>query len=360
MGHDYAAFQYRRLKDLLEELDTTSNQLKNRDKRKRKEAEKKVREIASEAVGIDAHTAYLWFAAQTDSQQDETRIKTLTSELRQQWLNRPVQQYPGQPHGIPAVPGGDRFDLLPPFSFVLSFQFELHKPFLSKDDEAFHLLDNPVRKDRVFQTPMIAASGWKGALRYALWQLEYPENDSSVISMFGNPRECERHDELHAGRLQFFSSHFNNTANNIEYEVVTPHDREKGTVGRQGPILLETIMAEANNKADFAVAYIPLFHGNETHAEIIRDFRALVKGLHAMMTVYGFGAKTSSGFGIAKDAVRDGLISLSLPSSAAKEINDQPASNSLQPRVIKTLHFHTLSELCTTQLPLFFEKEEEA
>jgi len=92
--------------------------------------------------------------------------------------------------------------------------------------------------------------------------------------------------------------------------------------------------------ADFAVAYIPLFHGNETHAEIIRDFRALVKGLHAMMTVYGFGAKTSSGFGIAKDAVRDGLI--------------------LQPRVIKTLHFHTLSELCTTQLPLFFEKEEEA
>ncbi|WP_049753706.1 RAMP superfamily CRISPR-associated protein [Prosthecochloris aestuarii] len=357
MIHDYAAFQYSQLQDLVEKLDRTSKNLDSRNKKIKKEAEKLIEKIASKTISIDPHTAYLWFAAQTDTEHNQK----LTSAIREQWTKRTPHQHLDQQHGIRTIPDRDKLDLLPPFSFVLSFGFELRKPFLSKDDEAFHLLDNPVRKDKVFKTPVIAASGWKGALRYALWQLGYPEDSPSVDRLFGNPRECSQHEKLHAGRLQFFSTHFNSIENSIGYEIITPHDRETGTVNsRQGPILLETIRAAENNQADFTLAYIPLFYDSNIYKEIVTDFHILVRGIHAMMTVYGFGAKTSSGFGVAKDSVQKGSISLVLPDPVMKEINATQASEGSKATVmVKPKPFSTLTELSATEIlpDLSFDKE---
>lgn len=358
MIHDYAAFQQSRLKKQLLELDKTSQLIDSPDRRVKNEAENKIEKTASEAAKIDAHTAYLWFAAQTGSTSDNKKINTLTSAIRKQWMSRPLHQHFDLQKGIRTTPDLNRLDILPPFSFVVSFSFALHKPYLSKDDEAFHILDNPVRKDKVFKNPVIAASGWKGALRYALWQLGYHKTDPSIQRLFGNPRECEHHDELHAGRLQFFSSHFNRTADSTGYDVITPHDRSSGTVNSQGPIILETIRVDEKNRASFAVAYIPLFHKSCIHEEILRDCRILVNGIYAMMTTYGFGAKTSSGFGVAKNTVDDGHIFLTLPLPVTKANKSNALSAGNKSTVIKRHDFGTLTELRTIDEQLSFPKEE--
>jgi len=273
-------------------------------------------------------------------------------------MNRPLHQHFDLQQGIRTIPDLNRLDILPPFSFVLSFSFALHKPYLSKDDEAFHLLDNPVRKDKVFKNPVIAASGWKGALRYALWQIGYPEDDQSIQRLFGNSRECKHHDKIHAGRLQFFSSHFNRTADSTGYDVITPHDRSSGTVTSQGPIILETIRDDEKNRARFAVAYIPLFHTSCIHEEILRDCRILVNGIYAMMRTYGFGAKTSSGFGVARNTVHDGHIFLTLPLPVTKANKSNALSAGNPSTVIKRHDFGTLTELRTIDEQLSFPREE--
>lgn len=56
--------------------------------------------------------------------------------------------------------------MLPAHSAFLQFQFSLASPYISRDDEIFHINDNPVRKDKVFKVPMVAGTSWKGNLRW--------------------------------------------------------------------------------------------------------------------------------------------------------------------------------------------------
>ena len=51
--------------------------------------------------------------------------------------------------------------------FGIEVSFTLETPWYSKDDRPFHVLDNPVRKDRVFGVPFMSAASWKGLLRWA-------------------------------------------------------------------------------------------------------------------------------------------------------------------------------------------------
>src|SRR5207253_2519576 len=92
---------------------------------------------------------------------------------------------------------------LPPLSFLMRMPFRLQKPYLSRDERDFYLLDNPLRREKIFQTPMVASTGWKGALRAALWQLGFKEDHVVVLRLFGNPRDSE---EEQAGRLHFYST----------------------------------------------------------------------------------------------------------------------------------------------------------
>ncbi len=59
---------------------------------------------------------------------------------------------------------------LPPGSWAIRFTFTLRKPYLSRDDTDWYILDNPVRKDKVFSLPLVASTGWKGMLRAAMRQ----------------------------------------------------------------------------------------------------------------------------------------------------------------------------------------------
>lgn len=203
----------------------------------------------------------------------------------------------------------NEFSFLPDFSsvmclpfnscFLLFIPFRLKKPYLSKDECDFHILDNPLRKEKVFQKPMIAPTSWKGALRKVLWQLGCKENNETTIRLLGNPRDSE---ELNSGCLYFFPTFFTD----IGLEVINPHDRKTG-VGKQGPILMECV--PENTVGELRILYVPLGLLDQKNAErtkqVAADLEKVTQAVRAMLTTYGFGAKTSSGFGTAENQLAE-------------------------------------------------------
>lgn len=253
--------------------------------------------------------------------------------------------------------------LLPTGSFSISFSFTLTSPYLSKDDTAFHLLDNPVKKEWVFKLPYSAATQWKGALQAAMvrqlveWWSGLDETQRQqrwqqkqfiawrvqLTRLFGTEIESVQHylaqcrgDNLDkwykryvrrflsdtgflSGRLYFYPTFFDQ----LDLEVINPHDRETGA-GSQ-PILMESVPAGATGT--FTLLYTPLDRigkaVGETRQQTFADLLLVAAGLEALFTVYGFGAKTSSGFGLASNQLpQNGSLKVNYPSAAEPIIQD--------------------------------------
>jgi CRISPR-associated protein Cmr2 len=183
-------------------------------------------------------------------------------------------------------------DCLPANSFLIHFIFVLEKPYLSKEDTDFHIIDNPLVREKIFRWPMVRPSGWKGALRHALWQRGYQDDSKQIQRIFGEIRE---EDEGRAGRVFFFPTFFERST----LEIMNPHDRKR-RVGKT-PLLLESVPAGAHGT--FSLLYVPFdLIGQDAaklRSEVAEDLKAVTEGIKAMLTQYGFGAKTSSGFGVA-------------------------------------------------------------
>lgn len=209
------------------------------------------------------------------------------------------------------------FDLsiLPEYSFAIQLTFKLAKPYISKDEQEFYIIDNPVRKDKVSGLPYVAPSSWKGSLRSALWQLGYKEKSEQIQRIFGNERAAEEEAKFRKGRLHFYPTFFNKKS----LEVINPHDREK-RVG-SFPIYFESVRVDT--EGIFSLLYIPFdmvgANKNETKIQTASDLKLICEGLHAMLTIYGFGAKTSSGFGSAKSELADGKIILKVEGIEARQ-----------------------------------------
>ena len=247
---------------------------------------------------------------------------------------------------------------LPHGSWSLNISFTLRKPYISQDDTDFYIIDNPVKKEWVFKVPYIAPSQWKGALRSAMMQElvswlncgqidegDFKEERLRLWRLFGNEkdgtsdflnRSLARHlmgsmpedeegkhewkkrleaktkevDEsfeselshrgYHVGDIEGFQGclHFYPTYfDRIGLEVINPHDRETGA--GKNPIYFECV--PAGTKGTFTLLYVPLFGPEVTEEEAKADLKAVARGVKAMMTRYGFGAKTSSGFGVADE-----------------------------------------------------------
>lgn len=201
---------------------------------------------------------------------------------------------------------------LPACSFALQFTFRLRKPYLSRDDADWHILDNPVRKEKVFGLPMVAPTGWKGALRAAMRQereyatLEEERGDRQMVRLFGNVTDETREDAFRSGRLRFYPTFFTQ----IGLEVINPHSRDTGA-GRQ-PIYFECV--PVGTEGTFTLLYAPLDligrPEDEARTELAKDLTTVTQGVRAMLTVYGFGAKTSSGFGLAAERLTDGGLTI--------------------------------------------------
>lgn len=199
---------------------------------------------------------------------------------------------------------------LPFGSFYIQFAFKLLKPYISRDDNQFYIVDNPIVREKVFRYPMVRSTAWKGSLRHALWQLGYQQEDEHIKRLFGTASD-DQPEEGNRGRFYFYPTFFTQTS----LEVINPHDRERG-VGKN-PILIESVPIGATGT--FSLLYTPLDRIGKEKAdpaknlksqpeETADDLELVVKGLEALFTVYGFGAKTSSGFGLADGAICDGAI----------------------------------------------------
>jgi CRISPR-associated protein Cmr2 len=196
--------------------------------------------------------------------------------------------------------------IFPTFSFVIQFTFTLAQSYISRDEQKnFYIIDNPVRKDKIFGLPYVAPSSWKGSLRSALWQLGKREKDEDIRRLFGNEKGIEDQEDSRSGRLHFFPTFFTRKG----LEIINPQDR-KLRVG-SNPIPFESVPRDS--EGSFTVLYVPFDRigedEKETRREVAAELRLVAEGLQAMFRIYGFGAKTSSGFGLAKEKIQ-GTLSL--------------------------------------------------
>jgi CRISPR-associated protein Cmr2 len=268
---------------------------------------------------------------------------------------------------------------LPPGSWFLQFAFNLAKPWMSKDDDPFYVAEsvNPVRKDKVFKVPTMSAASWKGLLRWtvmytrlmlqkdALTPDAFAQERFVQTLLFGDEKgeepgqtkdfaayldalkpearqeyerllrayyELKSDDSLphHSGRLVFYPTFFNQ----IDVEVINPHSRK--TKAGTHPIYLECVPQSASGT--FSLLYVPFdLIGKseaETKKQALEDLKLVAEGLQAMFLTYGFSAKRTSGFGVAKETVNDGFVQIRVEETQAPPL---PAPTAAAPQLPKYL-----------------------
>jgi len=198
-------------------------------------------------------------------------------------------------------PTADDLKNLPQDSVLIKISFTLKKPYTSKDEGEFHIIDgkifeNPIFRDKLTGLPMVRPSTWKGHLRYAAGKVELDEvkKKKLITRLFGSKTVEGDDEETSKGRLYFYPTFFEEEA---EKDVITPLKRDTRTPTKKGPIPLEVIKPGKNG--DFYLLYLPYPKGKDfKEDEIKEDLEFLAETLKLMFYAYGFSAKKTSGFGI--------------------------------------------------------------
>lgn len=217
----------------------------------------------------------------------------------------------------------DDLDFRPNFEQLLSLDglglqadFEFLTPWYSKDDRVFYVMDNPVRKDRVFGVPFMAASSWKGMLRWACrmqaglrehlaknrGRLDGWRDPDWIRHLFGNEKGEEQ--DFHRGALVFYPTWFDR----IGFEVINPHSRAR-RAGTQ-PIYYEVVPGrrprqdnpneyEESGKGTLCLLYAP-WPGMKPEAKPKEVLSKLLEAIETLLTTYGISAKRTVGWGTAK------------------------------------------------------------
>ncbi len=230
---------------------------------------------------------------------------------------RYIQRVRGQVAGLPSELNLDAWppNLLHDNWLAFEIEFSLQTPWYSKDDRLFHVLDNPVRKDRVFGVPYMSAASWKGLLRWACRMQEGLRehlrrgerfddwNDPQwILHLFGN--EKGEGQSFHQGALVFSPTWFDK----IGFEVINPHDRRR----RAGthPIFYEVVPGrrpkpgnpqelEDGGKGSLRLLYAP-WPGMKPAARPWDFLPPLIEAIEQLLTQYGISAKRTAGWGTAE------------------------------------------------------------
>jgi CRISPR-associated protein Cmr2 len=199
----------------------------------------------------------------------------------------------------------DALGLLPPkemdlgllsrFAWYLRLDFKLETAYLSRDDRPFSIIENPVRKDRVFEVPVVAGTTWKGALKNACRLLD---KKTRLASLFGTAPDGGEEEDPKAmkGSLHFYPTFFRG----VGLETINPHDRKTRT--GKNPIRIECV--PRGSQGTFALLYAPMLHISDDEAAA--DVRLVTESCRAMLSDFGFAAKKSSGYGAAADQLAGG------------------------------------------------------
>ncbi|MGC1119758.1 MAG: RAMP superfamily CRISPR-associated protein [Candidatus Methanofastidiosia archaeon] len=173
-----------------------------------------------------------------------------------------------------------------------------------------------MKKEKIFKLPYISGSQWKGNLRSAIREMKnikkWEDEDEQMRRMFGNTKDEKENKNLLQGALRLYPTFFDR----ISLEVINPHDRETGT--GKNPIFLETVPKGTDGR--FQLFYFPMNHkGDENDiSDVIDDFGVLAEEICKMMTLYGFGAKVSSGFGRVRN-IENGALHMKVGSEFGKK-----------------------------------------
>lgn len=344
--HDFVAYRLKHrgiaklsstetLDSFMERMQRTAQDIKRDgiNKHEKDKLSQQLQAMAQIAVKNDPNTTFLWAEAHLH--------KEVTNALRDAWKQR-VTQCPNESKLLSNFyldPDVCEVRRLPFLSFMISFPFSLEKPYISKDEETFYLLDNPVRKEKLFQNPMVASVAWKGAMRHALWHLQQiqkdPDVENTIKRLFGTDNTSQA-DDFASGRLHFFSSFFAKWS----IELINPHDRKSGTTA-SGPILMEAVARKQKSTFTLLYCFRPNKNGQsdkQSIIDVLKDFTVICQGITAMMTVYGFGAKTSSGFGVSSSIMPDpgGRLAIRIPEG---KNSDRSGST------VKVLSFRSFEEM---------------
>ena len=198
--------------------------------------------------------------------------------------------------------------------FSIDVSFTLASPWYSKDDRPFHVLDNPVRKDRVFGVPFMSAASWKGLLRWAcrmqaglLGHLETHDmkmddwkDPSWIVHLFGNEKSEQKN--FKSGVLAFYPTWFNK----VGFEVINPHSRSRRAGTK--PIYYEVVPARTEGRLRLLYAPLPgeIERDKVTPADFIDGF---IDSIKALLETYGISAKRTAGWGTAKINNEDSRLS---------------------------------------------------
>jgi len=221
------------------------------------------------------------------------------TNLRDKYMRKVPRRFPVKCYPLLQT----NFSSLPSSRWLaLQVDFALLTPWYSKDDRVFHLMDNPVRKDRVFGVPFMAASSWKGMLRWACRmqaglrehfevgkRFEDWADPDWILHLFGN--EKGEGEEFSRGALAFYPTWFDR----IGFEVINPHSRER-RAGTQ-PIYYEVVPPGV--KGTLTLLYAP-WPGIKPVAKAEEVLPKLLEAIEALLTTYGISAKRTVGWGTAE------------------------------------------------------------
>lgn len=319
MNRDHVSETIRRLRLYINEVQTKRENLQGATDRNAKEQAKRRLLLACENLAEELHTEsehiIVYNFADASKTLDANAVRALWQKrmvnLGWQWPDRLPMGEADQLERVIQAPDHTALTLLPQRSFWLQFRFTLETPYLSKNDHPFHLIPVPLRSDLVLGRPYVPPSSWKGCLR-AAYRKTAGTNEvakQSETRLFGNEKEGDTGDNHNSGRLQLFPTFFKDRS----LEVINPHDRRSGA--GQRPVFIES--AKIMNKGLYTLLYVSDGRDredgrNSAHdAEI--DLVMLAEALPAMFLDYGFGAKTSSGFGRAKEEFTGGCFRMETP-----------------------------------------------
>lgn len=231
-----------------------------------------------------------------------TRGASQRNDARRQYLQRASSTTLVLPNWLQLDP---QFDSLPDGSWLaFEVKFTLETPWYSKDDRPFHVLDNPVRKDRVFGAPYMAAASWKGLLRWACrmraglhdylqqhgGNLDGWPEPMELVHLFGNEKgEAEG---FQRGALAFYPTWFSR----IGFEVINPHSR-RTRAGTQ-PIAYEVVPAGTEGMLRLLYAPLPGAAARD-RVKSEETIERLIEAIQALLTTYGISAKRTAGWGTA-------------------------------------------------------------
>jgi len=203
---------------------------------------------------------------------------------------------------------------LPQNTTLIKILFNLKKPYTSKDEGEFHVIDhmgdnnvifeNPIVRDKFTGLPMVRPSTWKGHLRFAAEKVDYKESRKKkiIIRLFGSEPEGE---SALKGRLYFFPTFFLEDA---KKDIITPLKRDTRTPAR-GSLPFEVIEPNRNKQGIFYLLYFPYPKDDRFNEEEIKeDLELLSAAIELMFYTYGFSAKKTSGFGVIEENLNEGKV----------------------------------------------------